>query len=61
MSSALDVVGRESEIDSLHGFLNAVSEGPSALVLIGEPGIGKTTLWREGVAAAEEHGQRVLT
>jgi len=61
LSSALDVVGRESEIDSLHGFLNAVPEGPFALVLIGEPGIGKTTLWREGVAAAEEHGQRVLT
>lgn len=61
MSSALEVVGRDSEIDSVHDFLEAIPAGPIALLLVGEIGIGKTTLWREGVAAAGERGQRVLS
>src|SRR5512133_4010935 len=61
MSSALEVVGRESEIDSVHDFLAEVGEGPVALLLEGEIGIGKTTLWREGVAAAAQQGQRLLS
>ena len=32
-----------------------------ALVLTGGPGIGKTTLWEAGVAAARERGLRVLS
>jgi DNA-binding CsgD family transcriptional regulator/broad specificity phosphatase PhoE len=54
------VVGREAELASVHGFLSRVSEGASALVLEGEAGMGKTTLWRVGVAEAESRGQRVL-
>jgi DNA-binding CsgD family transcriptional regulator len=34
--------------------------GIRGLVLVGEPGIGKTTLWEAGVAAAEGQGVRVL-
>lgn len=34
---------------------------PSALVIAGEPGIGKTTLWMAGVAQARERGFRVLS
>src|SRR3954471_12272892 len=35
--------------------------GPPATLLIeGEAGIGKTTLWRGGTVLAERHGQRVL-
>lgn len=34
---------------------------PSALVIAGEPGIGKTTLWLYGVERAREHGFRVLS
>jgi DNA-binding CsgD family transcriptional regulator len=60
MSPALEVVGRESEIDSVHDFLEAVPGGPVALLIEGEPGIGKTTLWREGVAEAGERGLQVL-
>ena len=61
MSPALEVVGRESEIDSVHDFLEAVPGGPVALLIEGEIGIGKTTLWREGVAEAGERGLQVLT
>ena len=61
MSAALEVVGRESEIDSVHDFLEAVPGGPIALLIEGEAGIGKTTLWREGIAEAGERGLQVLT
>jgi predicted ATPase len=60
MSPTLAVVGRESEIDSVHDFLEAVPGGPIALLIEGEIGIGKTTLWREGVAEAGERGLQVL-
>ncbi|HMN99253.1 MAG TPA: AAA family ATPase [Miltoncostaeaceae bacterium] len=61
MSPTSEVVGRESELDSVHGFLEAVPRGPVALLIEGEIGIGKTTLWREGVADAGTRGLRVLT
>ena len=61
MSPVLDVIGRESEIDSVHDFLEAVPGGPIALLLEGAIGIGKTTLWREGIAEAGERGLQVLT
>ncbi len=53
-----EIVGREGEIDRLHGFLNR--DAPGALLLVGQPGIGKTTLWEAGVDAAVERGHRVL-
>ena len=40
---------------------SAVERLPAALVIEGEAGIGKTTLWRAGIAAAEEGGYRVLS
>ena len=61
MSPASEVVGREAEIDSVHDFLEAVPGGPIALLIEGEIGIGKTTLWREGIAEAGERGLQVLT
>ena len=61
MLPALEVVGRKSEIDSVHDFLEAVPGGPIALLIEGEIGIGKTTLWRQGVAEAGERGLQVLT
>jgi hypothetical protein len=41
------IVGREEELGAIREFLDAV-ERLAALVIEGEPGIGKTTLWREG-------------
>ncbi|HZT94711.1 MAG TPA: AAA family ATPase [Gaiellaceae bacterium] len=51
------VVGREEEAAALAAFLGG--EG-RALVLVGEAGMGKTTLWQEGLAMASAEGVRVL-
>jgi DNA-binding CsgD family transcriptional regulator len=52
-------VGREPELDVLRGFLEG-RNGARALVLLGGPGIGKTTLWEAGVAIARRRGCRVV-
>jgi len=54
------VVGRDAELASIRDFVTGISDGASALVLEGEAGMGKTTLWRAGVDAAETAGLRVL-
>jgi DNA-binding CsgD family transcriptional regulator len=53
------VIGRDAELAVLGRFLGARSRA-RALVLNGEAGIGKTTLWEAGVDAARERGMRVL-
>ena len=53
-------VGREREVTDLVRFLDDVPSGLSALVLEGEIGAGRTTLWREGVRQARARGFRVL-
>jgi DNA-binding CsgD family transcriptional regulator len=42
--------GRNAEITRVAEFLAGVREGPSALVIVGEPGIGKTALWSHVLA-----------
>ena len=54
-----DVFGRESELAIIHRFLDSIPTGPSALLLSGDAGIGKTTVWREGLAGALQ--RRYLT
>ena len=54
------VVGRDAELASIRDFVAGISDGASALVLEGEAGMGKTTLWRVGVEHAESVGVRVL-
>ena len=54
------VVGRETELGAVERFLDRVSSGPAALVIEGEAGIGKTTVWLEAIAAAEARSHRVL-
>ena len=58
---ALEIVGRDEELGSLHAFLDRATGGPAALVLQGEAGIGKSTLWVAGVEGARERGFRVLS
>ena len=54
------VIGREEELGSIEAFLARVEDGPSALVLSGEPGIGKTILWEAGVEEGEHRHSLVL-
>ncbi|MCW2663012.1 MAG: ATP-dependent transcriptional regulator [Mycobacterium sp.] len=55
------IVSRQAEERALVDFLDSALREPSALVIEGEPGIGKTTLWLDAVDRARERGFRVLT
>src|SRR5215207_8962843 len=58
---AVEILGRDEELGALDGFLGReAAPGSTALVLEGEAGIGKSTLWLAGVERAPEHGLRVL-
>ena len=55
------VIGRDEELAEGDRFLAAVAGGPAAVVIRGEPGIGKTIVWQEIAARAAEEGQLVLS
>src|SRR5262245_20683882 len=54
------IVGRDGELAMVAGFLDLVATGPSGLVLDGEAGIGKTTLWHAALEAASVRSYHVL-
>jgi DNA-binding CsgD family transcriptional regulator len=60
-STVFGIVGREEELASVHAFVDEVRRGPAALVLEGEAGVGKSTLWLAGVERARSRGLRVLS
>jgi DNA-binding CsgD family transcriptional regulator len=51
------VVGREPELKAVDAFLDGTG---GTLAIVGEPGIGKTTVWREAVERARARGSTVL-
>ena len=53
--------GRAAEMEALTDLLDGVERGGAALVLHGEPGIGKSRLLAEVVSEARERGMAVLT
>jgi DNA-binding CsgD family transcriptional regulator len=53
--------GREPEIAVIESFLAAGEAGFAALELVGEAGIGKTTIWQAGVRRAHDLGLPVLS
>ena len=55
------ILGREGELARVTSFIGSVPGGPSALLLEGAAGIGKTTLWQAGVSIARARGHRVLS
>jgi DNA-binding CsgD family transcriptional regulator len=57
---AAEVIGRETELAEIRRLLDATHRFPAALLLEGEPGIGKTVLWRAAQELAREQGLRVL-
>jgi DNA-binding CsgD family transcriptional regulator len=52
--------GRDVELAVVERFLADIAVAPAALLVEGEPGIGKTTVWAAAVEAAEARGIRVL-
>jgi MoxR-like ATPase len=58
--SSTRIRSAEEELAAVGEFLASSHAFPGALVLEGEAGIGKTTLWRSGIAMAERAGFRLL-
>ena len=54
------LVGREAELEQVLEVLDARAEGDARLVLQGEAGIGKTTIWQAAVDEARRRGIRTL-
>jgi DNA-binding CsgD family transcriptional regulator len=55
-----EIVGREEEFERIGAFVASRAGTPAVLVIEGEAGIGKTTLWLEGVRTLEGAGLRVV-
>ena len=56
----MELIGREEELGSLEVFLAEVLTGPAALVVSGEPGIGKTAVLEAALAEARARFPSVL-
>ena len=54
------MIGRANAAEAIARFTRSVPDGPVGLVIEGEPGIGKTTVWLEAVRMAGELGYLVL-
>jgi len=62
-TSSLDhagLIGRDAELADVRRWLQLLEDGPAALVVGGEAGIGKSTLWQVATAEAAAGGARVL-
>ena len=57
---ARQALGRARELKRLGRFLAGAGEGFATLVISGEAGIGKTTLWEEALGEADARGYVVL-
>ena len=58
MSTGL--IGRPGDVRAVDDFLSLSQTRPSGLIIEGEAGIGKTTLWLAGVERARERGFHAL-
>src|SRR5437763_15825551 len=56
-----EIVGREAELASLNAFIDETEGGAAALVLEGQAGDGKSTLWGAAVEHARVRGLTVLS
>jgi len=57
----VEIIGRDAELSVVQAFLDRPADGVRALILEGEAGVGKSTLWQAGVAAARDRSFHVLT
>jgi DNA-binding CsgD family transcriptional regulator len=61
MSHVPMTLSRSKELATISRFVASAAVQPSGLVIAGEAGIGKTTVWLAGVERANEAGFRVLS
>lgn len=54
------VIGRDRELVEVANFVGSVRRGSAALVVEGEAGVGKTTIWNAAIAEANRNGLLVL-
>ena len=59
--SPVEIIGRSGELDVVDRFLDEAALGFAVLRIHGEPGIGKSTIWRESVRRARTRGFIVLS
>lgn len=57
----LQLISRDAELSAVDALLGAVPSGTSVLILEGDAGIGKSTVWRAGIERARGRGFRVLS
>ncbi len=55
------LIGRDAEIRASEHFLDAVADGPAALLIEGQAGIGKTTVWEETLRLSSTRSYHVLS
>ncbi len=55
-----ELIARDEELRSIERFVHAIRRGARAVVLQGDAGTGKTSLWEAGVARAIDRGHLVL-
>jgi DNA-binding CsgD family transcriptional regulator len=60
VDAAESLVGRDAEIARISSFLDDVPTGAAALLIAGEAGIGKTSVWGEGLRIAAKRSVRLL-
>ncbi len=58
--AAFGAIGRDAELTAADAFLSTAQNEFALLTIEGEPGIGKTTVWREVLRRAEARGTRVV-
>ena len=54
------IVGRDLELATVDAFLGGIAALPSGLLIEGQAGIGKSTIWESAVSNAEARGFRVI-
>lgn len=60
MARSAITIGRDSEIASIDAFFASPTSELRSILVDGEIGVGKTTLWQHAVDAAQAHSYRVL-
>lgn len=60
MSMTGALFGRDSELQLVHGLIDRAADRGGALVIRGDPGVGKTALLSDAAARAGDRGLLVL-